>query len=132
MKNFLVNASILVIDDEKTMQDLLKGIFDGAGAQSTLAESGADGFQCLMNAHFDIVLMDLHMPKMDGFECIKAIRQVDPIIPIIVITGYATQENIRNFFKLGANDYFAKPFDMAQITKRADELIREKLDDRKI
>ena len=128
MKKFVRNSDVLIIDDEKDVRDLLLNVFEDEGAQVKLAENGHEGFQMLMNSHFDIVLLDLFMPEMDGFQAIKAIRQVDPIIPIIVITGYATQENITKCFDLGASDYFSKPFDIKQITKRADELIQEKQD----
>jgi DNA-binding response OmpR family regulator len=66
------------------------------------------------------------MPGMNGFELISAIREVDPVIPLLVITGFASQENIQKCFSLGANDYFSKPFDINRIVTRADEILREK------
>lgn len=128
MKTFLQSSHVLIIDDEEDVRDLLKNIFEDKGAKVHLSVNGHEGFQSMMNAHFDIVLLDLFMPEMDGFQAIKAIRQVDPIIPIIVITGFATQDNIKKCFDMGANDYFSKPFDINQITKRADELVQEKLE----
>ncbi|MCK5706170.1 MAG: response regulator [Candidatus Aureabacteria bacterium] len=128
MKSCITDSSILIIDDDKHVRDLLSEVFNNEKAKITLTNTGYDGFQALMNSHFDLVLMDLHMPEMDGFEAIKAIRQIDPIIPIIVISGYASDENIENCRMLGANDFIAKPFDLKYLVKRTNELIKEKLD----
>ncbi|MBN1521211.1 MAG: response regulator [Candidatus Aureabacteria bacterium] len=132
MHRFIRNSQVLIIDDEKDIRALLKEVFEGEGAEVELAETGSDGFEKMMNSHFDIVLLDLRMPKMDGFEAIRAIRQVDPLIPIMIITGYATQENIKKCFELGANDYFSKPFDLQQIVRRAEELIKDRLESDKV
>jgi two-component system, response regulator, stage 0 sporulation protein F len=123
----LKNHRVLVIDDEEEVRFLLQKAFTHEGADITAAETGYQGFQFLMNLHFDLVLMDLHMPGMDGFEVIRAVRQIDPAIPIIVITGYASQENRERVIALGANCFFPKPFDIEEVLNMSRKLIEERL-----
>ena len=122
---------VLVIDDEESMRDSCSLILAKDGFQPETAENGIIGLEKVQDVKPDIVLIDLKMPGISGFEVLEKIKSLDPSIISIVITGYATVESAVEAMKKGAYDFLPKPFTPDQlriIIRRASErrrLIKE-------
>ena len=107
---------ILVVDDEEVMQDILTRLLGGNGYRVTVAGSAEDGLRRLTEEDFELVVLDLMLPGIGGLEALGRIKQLDPDLPVIMITAHATVENAIEAMKGGAFDYQVKPF-------RNDELL---------
>jgi CheY-like chemotaxis protein len=115
-------ARIQVIDDDQAVRMTIKLVLERAGHDVSLAEDGRKGIQQIEAGDFDLLIVDIFMPGMDGLETIRTIRQLRPEIPIVVISGYAfrtTQESVPDFLemavKFGAASSLQKPFRPAQL-----------------
>jgi DNA-binding NtrC family response regulator len=102
--------AILVIDDEPTMRDSCYQILSRKGCEVWLSENGRQGLSRLSERPFDVVILDLKMPDINGFEILKRIQADHPETIVIVITGYPTVESAVEAMKLGARDFIPKPF----------------------
>lgn len=101
---------ILIIDDEKVIRDGVERALAGAGYQITKAASGEIGIELIERQGFDIVLLDLMMPGVDGFTVLDWVKEKYPHIQVIVITGFATVSKAVSAMKQGAFDFVGKPF----------------------
>jgi two-component system phosphate regulon sensor histidine kinase PhoR len=101
---------ILVVDDEPRIRDACKLVLEECGYDVSLASTGAQALEKIPADHFDIVLLDLMMPEMSGFEVLAKVKLLDPDTAVIVITGYATLEHSVDAMKKGAFDFIPKPF----------------------
>jgi two-component system response regulator HydG len=103
-------AHVLVIDDEEAMRDSCQQTLSRDGNKVEVAEDGASGLATLEKESFDVVILDLKMPGLSGMEVLKKIKDKDPEIVVIVITGYATVDSAVEAMKSGAYDFVPKPF----------------------
>ncbi len=120
MKNS--TAHILVIDDEPTIRDSCSQVLCKEGYSVKTAVEGIQGIKLLKQDLFDVVLLDLKLPGMGGREILTRIRKLEPEIPVIIITGFASIESAVDSIKQGAFDYLAKPFspeELRVIVKKA-------------
>ena len=106
----LETAKILVVDDEKMIREGCSRILRKAGHQAAVASSGPEGLKRLREEHFDIVLLDIKMPGMDGMEIMNVLKRESSGVLVLVITGYATIEMAVEAMKAGAYDLLLKPF----------------------
>lgn len=117
MKNNAVKK-ILVIDDEANIREGLRQTLSLEGYQVELAENGRVGLEKLQQNDFSAVISDLKMPLLGGFEVLKTIQILQPEVPVIIITGFATGDSGVDAMKNGAADYLTKPFIPAQIINK--------------
>ena len=118
---------VLVVDDEKRIRDGCHKMLTQEGFDVARAETGAIGLEMIENRHFDIILLDLMMPGLSGFEVLERVKALHPDTAIIVITGYATLEHSIEAMKKGAFDFIPKPFspqELRIIVGKALEYIR--------
>ncbi len=101
---------IHIIDDEPVIHDVLSQLLTSEGYDVELSSSGEEGLQKHPAGAFDLILLDLLMPGMDGLDVLKAIKKIDPLAVIIIITAYASVESAIEAMKIGAYDYIQKPF----------------------
>jgi DNA-binding NtrC family response regulator len=116
---------ILILDDEKDMLSLLKRIISGEGGHEVTVHS--DPFKALSALQaeaFDLVITDLKMPKMNGIQALEAIKQINPDIPVVIMTAYATIETTVEAIKKGAFDYIAKPFRRERILVTTEKALK--------
>jgi len=104
------SANVLVIDDEAVMRDSCRQILSPYDCNVKTAENGISGLKAIQEEPFDIVILDLKMPGMDGMKVLKKIKEDNPQTIVIVITGHATVESAVEAMKLGAYDFIPKPF----------------------
>ena len=119
--------TILVIDDEERVREGCRKVLAWDGYAVTIAESGEVGLKMIERRHYDIILLDLMMPSLSGFDVLAHVKTLHPDTVIIVITGYATVENSIEAMKRGAFDFIPKPFSPEQLrvlTKKAIEYTR--------
>lgn len=115
-------ARILVIDDDQAIRTTIKLLLEREGCDVLLAEDGRKGIQQFQTGQFDLLIVDIFMPGMDGLETVRTIHQLRPETPIIVISGYAfrtTLESVPDFLemavKFGAASSLQKPFRPSQL-----------------
>jgi len=115
MKEMNKTQTILVIDDEKVVRDSCFKVLSKDGYRIVTAEDGASGLQKIREVKPDLILVDLKMPRISGIELLEKVKDIDPHIISIVITGYATIENAIEAMKRNAYDFLPKPFTPDQL-----------------
>lgn len=108
---------VLIIDDETNIRSTLGDFMMLSGYEADTAADGPRGMDLLGSKSYDLVLLDLHMPGMDGIAVTEWIRETHPEIPVIVMTGHATVESSIRALRLGAYDYIQKPFTLDEIER---------------
>ncbi|MFM9021748.1 MAG: response regulator, partial [Sediminibacterium sp.] len=108
-------ASILIIDDEKSIRNVLRDILQHEGYQVEEAADGEQGMKLFQSKTFDLVLCDIKMPKMDGMEVLQQMMAVNPEIPVVMISGHGSIENAVEAVKKGAYDFISKPPDLNRL-----------------
>ena len=103
---------------------LLREYLEAKGYRAELCADGEEGYTAFCNQHFDLCILDVMMPKMDGFTLANKIREMDPDIPFIFLTAKTLIEDVRNGFELGADDYITKPFRMDVVVLRIEAILR--------
>lgn len=115
---------ILVIEDEQRVAELIKKGLEELGFQITLAFDGEMGRKLAVTKDFDLILMDLILPKINGIDLCREIRVTRPGIPIIMLTALGTTDDKVEGFDAGADDYLVKPFDFRELHVRIRALIK--------
>ena len=108
-------AHILIIDDERSIRNTLKEILEYEKYKVDEAEDGAKGLKMIQENHYDAVLLDIKMPKMDGMEVLEKVAPEYPDLPIIMISGHGTIDTAVESVKKGAYDYLSKPPDLNRL-----------------
>ncbi|SHL71468.1 DNA-binding transcriptional response regulator, NtrC family, contains REC, AAA-type ATPase, and a Fis-type DNA-binding domains [Chitinophaga jiangningensis] len=108
-------ANILIIDDEKSIRKTLTEILSYEGYKVDEAADGQEGFKMFQGKQYDAVLCDIKMPKMDGLEFLEKAREVNPDIPIIMVSGHGNIDTAVDAVKKGAYDYISKPPDLNRL-----------------
>ncbi|WP_278626423.1 response regulator transcription factor [Parabacteroides gordonii] len=116
--------SILIVEDEKRVADLLKIGLEENGFQALVAYDGAMGLRLFQSNTFQLVISDIILPKMNGFELCKEIRKVDDRVPILMLTALGAADDKLEGFDVGADDYMVKPFDFRELTARVRALLK--------
>ena len=110
--------NILIVEDDPNLGKILQDYLKLKGYKITLAVDGEDGLSKFSKDNFDFIILDIMMPKKDGFSLAKDIREINNIVPILFLTAKNMKENIIKAFKLGADDYLTKPFSMEELILR--------------
>jgi signal transduction histidine kinase/ActR/RegA family two-component response regulator len=126
--NFNINETkILLAEDNHINQLLATTVLEQFGYHVDCAENGKIAVEMIEKEHFDIILMDLMMPEMDGYEATLMIREMGYTIPIIALTADVTSVDIEKCYNVGMNDYVTKPFDPDNLNKKIAFLINQKI-----
>ena len=115
---------ILLAEDDTNLGMLLKEYLRAKGFETVLCEDGEVAYEAFLNQPFDICILDVMMPKKDGFTLAQEIRAANAEIPIIFLTAKTLKEDILEGFKIGADDYITKPFSMEELTFRIEAILR--------
>jgi len=118
--------SILVIEDEKRVADLLKIDLEENGYQVMVAYDGEMGLRLFQNNAFQLVISDIILPKLNGFEVCQQIRKTDDQIPILMLTTLGTADDKLEGFDVGADDYMVKPFDFRELLAMVRVLLKRR------
>ena len=114
---------ILLCEDDENLGMLLSEYLQAKNYEAVLCKDGEEGYKEFLKQKFDICVLDVMMPKKDGFSLCKDIKQINPEIPVVFLTAKALKEDVIDGFKLGADDYITKPFSMEELTYRIDAIM---------
>ncbi|MBQ9246103.1 response regulator transcription factor [bacterium] len=115
---------LLVADDDNEIRELLEFDLSHSGYTVETAKDGEEALQKAMTNNYDLILLDVMMPKMNGFDVCKHIRNAKPDIPILMLTAKGTINDKTQGFDSGADDYIVKPFDIQEVLLRVRALVR--------
>lgn len=108
-------ANIIIVDDEQSYRQLLTLVFEDDGNTIRTAMNGRQALALLEEEPADVIISDVKMPDMDGIEMLRAVRETLPDLGVILMTAFASVETAREAFKLGADDFIQKPFDVEEL-----------------
>src|SRR3954471_10003958 len=108
-------SKLLIVDDEQGMRQLLSIVFGREGHAVRTAENGRRGLEALRAEPADLIVSDVKMPDMGGIELLRAARELLPEVAVVMMTAFATVDTAREAFKLGADDFITKPFDVDEL-----------------
>ncbi len=115
---------ILLVEDDQNFGDVLKSYLEMHDYDVTLASDGVAGFESYRKGSFDLCIFDVMMPRKDGFTLAREVREKDKEMPIIFLTAKNLKEDILEGFKIGADDYLAKPFNSEELLLRIQAILR--------
>ena len=115
---------ILVVDDDKNTRRFLQAVLEGDNYAVSLASNGEEALTVLDREHIDLVVLDIMMPKMDGYEFTKTLRDCGDNLPILMISAKHLPEDKRKGFLVGTDDYMTKPIDEVEMLLRIRALLR--------
>ncbi len=116
--------NVLVVDDDKNTRLYLKAVLEGAGYTVTTAENGVDALAVLESRYADLVVLDIMMPGMDGYEFTRTIRESDDNLPILMVSAKQLPADKHRGFSVGTDDYITKPIDEEEMLFRIKALLR--------
>ena len=119
----MVKKKILIIEDEAAIQAILKNYLEDAGYDVAVASDGLEGFAKFQSEHYDLVMLDVMMPKIDGFVVLEMIRK-ESEVPVMMITAMGQDMDQMKAFDLEVDDYVVKPFTTALVLRRVSALLR--------
>ena len=119
----MLSKTILIIDDERAIQNVMKAFLEDAGYTTILADDGLDGIEKFHRCNPDLVLLDLMLPKIDGFAVCELIRK-ESQVPIIMLTARDDDDSQLKGFDVLADDYITKPVTMPLVIRRIEAVLR--------
>jgi len=118
-----LNNKILIIEDDLSVSEMIQNYLEKEGYKVVTALEGEEGMQKFQNDTFDLIILDIMMPKLDGIEVMKQIRR-DSSVPILIVSAKDTDVEKVLGLELGADDYIAKPFSMIELSARVKSALR--------
>jgi DNA-binding response OmpR family regulator len=119
-------SKILVIEDDPTILRVIKDNFVTRGYHVQVARQGEEGLEAALNGRPDLIILDIMLPKINGFEICRAIRAEKLEMPILMLTAKGQEEDIVRGLELGADDYITKPFSVRELVARAQAFLRRR------
>lgn len=124
-------ARVLIVEDEKHIARGMSYNLERRGYEVEIADRGDHGLELAMDKDFDLIILDVMLPQLNGFEVCEKLRDADIHTPILMLTARSETENRIKGIRLGADDYLAKPFDLDELMARVEALLRRREWDRK-
>ncbi|MAZ92847.1 MAG: response regulator transcription factor [Bacteroidales bacterium] len=118
------NIRILLAEDDKNLGTILKAYLEAKNYPTLLCQDGKEAYEAFKREEFDFCVLDIMMPEMDGFTLAKKIKKIDNNIPILFLSAKAMQEDKKQGFEIGADDYLTKPFSMEELIFRINAIVR--------
>ena len=120
----MAKGQILVVDDEQAIRDLISEVLSIAGFEVVIATDGLDGLNKIRKQKFDLIILDVNLPKLDGFAILEKIRASAPTQPIILISARTDKDDVTHGLRLGADDYVRKPFSVEELVLRVENRLK--------
>ncbi|MDN3494611.1 response regulator transcription factor [Planococcus sp. APC 4015] len=120
-------TTILIIEDEPHIAAFISRGLNAAGYSTVVADDGADGLEAALRGDVDLVLLDVGLPTMDGFEVLRELRARDTVLPVIMLTARSSTRDTVDGLDAGASDYMAKPFTFDELLARVRSRLRVSL-----
>lgn len=113
---------VLLVEDEQSLAMIMKDTMEPTGMSVTLAADGEEGLRAFFADKPDVLVTDVMMPRMDGFEMVRRIREQDKLTPVLFLTARSSVNDVVNGFKMGGDDYLKKPFSLQEFMARVSRL----------
>lgn len=113
---------VLLVEDEASLAMIMKDTMEPEGMRVTLAADGEEGLRAFFADKPDVLIADVMMPRMDGFEMVRRIREHDKLTPVLFLTARSSVNDVVNGFKMGGDDYLKKPFSLQELLARVSRL----------
>ncbi len=121
-----MQPKILVVDDDENLREIIKDVLSMYGYHVTTADDGLEALKIFKNSHFDLILTDLKMKKLDGIEFVKKLKEDFPELPpIVLMTGFGSVDSAVEAFKIGIKDYILKPFKVTALKNIIEKVLRQ-------
>lgn len=120
----MAKGQILVIDDEQAIRDLISEVLNIAGYEVSIAADGLDGLNKIRKQKYDLIILDVNLPKLDGFAILEKVRESAPTQPIIMISARTDKDDVTHGLRLGADDYVRKPFSVEELVLRIENRLK--------
>ncbi|MDF2961006.1 MAG: PhoP family transcriptional regulator [Paenibacillus sp.] len=124
--------TILVIEDEPTLARLLSYNLSQDGYETKVVDHGSDGLQIALQQSFDLIILDIMLPGINGFEILSKLRQKGNKTPVIILTARNAEEEVVQGLKYGADDYITKPFGVAELLARVSAVLRRTMSEEQL
>jgi two-component system OmpR family response regulator len=115
---------ILVVDDEAAIRELISEVLNISGFTVASSADGLDALNQIRRTKFDLILLDVNLPKVDGFAVLEKVRESAPTQPIIMLSARTDKDDVINGLKLGADDYIRKPFSVEELVLRVENRLK--------
>ncbi len=126
-----LSGRILIIEDESSLRQTLTRILRQAGCEVTAAGDGLEALQRLTGSRYDLAYLDIHLPEMDGLQVLREIHRIDPQLPVVLFTAFASLETALEAIRLGAVDYLLKPLNPEKLIERTASLLEKQAAERR-
>lgn len=113
---------VLLVEDEQSLAMIMKDTMEPTGMSVTLSADGEEGLRAFFADKPDVLVTDVMMPRMDGFEMVRRIREQDKLTPVLFLTARSSVNDVVNGFKMGGDDYLKKPFSLQEFMARVSRL----------
>ncbi|MFH5185641.1 response regulator transcription factor [Paenibacillus sp. TAB 01] len=123
---------ILVIEDEPTLARLLSYNLSQEGYETKVVDHGSEGLQTALQQSFDLIILDIMLPGLNGFEILSKLRQKGNKTPVIILTARNAEEEVVQGLKYGADDYITKPFGVAELLARVSAVLRRTMSEEQL
>lgn len=120
----MIKDKILLVEDDSTLSFIVQDALTREGFDVVCAPNGESGLKMFEEYNPDIIVADVMMPKMDGFEMVRMIRLTSPAVPVLFLTARTALDDVVKGFELGANDYIRKPFQILELVVRIKALLK--------
>lgn len=120
----MTRARVLVVDDEPNILEMISDCLSLSGFEVALASDGFQAHQLMRAKNFDLLVTDVNMPKMDGFELVDRLRKAGDDTPVIFLTARNDRPDVAKGFRIGADDYITKPFGIEEFSLRVSAILR--------
>ena len=117
-------GQILVVDDEAAIRELISEVLNIAGFQVTTSADGLDALNQIRRNKFDLILLDVNLPKVDGFAILEKVRENAATQPIIMLSARTDKDDVTHGLRLGADDYVRKPFSVEELVLRVENRLK--------
>lgn len=119
-----MQRSVLIVEDEKDIADLISLHLEDAGFSVTHTDDGVSGLSLALTRSWDLIILDLSLPRLDGIEICQQVRQCNPHIPIVLVTARTAEQERISGLDAGADDYMSKPFSVLELVARIRAIFR--------
>jgi DNA-binding NtrC family response regulator len=118
---------VLIVDDEERFRNTMCKLLKVEGFDASTAGSGPQALDELQQKGYDVVILDVRMPEMNGVQVLAEIRKIDPEIEVIIMTGYASVDTAKEIMKIGAYDYLLKPYAITELVEKIEAAFDRKV-----
>ncbi len=117
------DKKILVVDDESDIRAIVGGLLAQHGYEVLQARDGAEALMLLRKRHFDLMVLDIMMPKLDGYQVMESLKSINPDLPVVMLTARATDKDVWKGYVEGCHYYVTKPFELETLIRAVNYLL---------